>query len=201
MKKVIFFLALLFTLPSFAQEEFLRTAPGISASYIHANKPNTDNLNSFKVNNYLGDGVSAYILGTIYETEIYPTFGLNFMLGNKEKNTHLLGILGASHSKASDFMGIGLSGGFMQCIHSHSNFPLSLQAKAKYFASYMNDESASVKREVLLGLGYHQAFFAHNDIYPYLGFSSSVDILNRDINNDSNIIYTITIGFNINLGD
>lgn len=199
--KVLFIILVLFiTLPTFAQEEFLGNTPGISGSYIHTNMPNTDNTNSFKFNAYFNDGISLSILGNAYKTEFYPTFGLNFLPGKKEKDTHLLGLFGLSFSKAEEFSIVNFSGGFMQCIHSHSDFPLSLRCKVAYQNYYFNDETSTIDRRAIIGLGYNQAFYAKSDIYPYLGFSSNIDILNFDKTNNSNIIYTITIGFNINLG-
>ncbi|MDA3853000.1 MAG: hypothetical protein PF444_01980 [Bacteroidales bacterium] len=201
MKKVLVILALLSAMHTFAQEEFLGTTPGISGSYIHTNRPNTDNTNSFKFNASFNDGISISIIGNAYKTDFYPTFGLNFLPGKKEKDTHLLGLFGLSFSKAEDFSIAGFSGGIMQCIHSHSHFPLSLQGKIAYQTYYFNDETSTIERRTILGLGYHQAFYAKSDIYPYLGFSSNIDILNIDRTRKSNIIYTLTIGFNINLGD
>ena len=201
MKKALVILALFSAIPTFAQEEFLGTTPGISGSYIHTNMPNTDNLNSFKFNAYFNDGISLSILGNAYKTDFYPTFGLNFLPGKKEQDTHVLGLFGLSFSKAEEFTIVGFSGGIMQCIHSQSRFPLSLQAKISYQNFYFEDEEAAIERRATLGLGYNQAFNATNDIYPYLGFSSNIDVLNIDKTSKSNIIYTITLGFNINLGE
>ena len=90
MKKVLAVLILLYSINTYAQEEFLGRVPGISGSYIHTNRPNDNNINSFKFNAYFNEGLSLDVSSNVYNGYSYPTLGLNFQQGNKENDTYLL---------------------------------------------------------------------------------------------------------------
>lgn len=201
MKKLLFITFLVLTLSTYAQEEFLKDSPGISLGLAHSNVPYDENINSFNFNAAVGYGLSLTVAASVYETELYPTIGASYIPYHKEKDTYITPRMSIAFSKADEFNSLGLSIGVMQCIHAQSSFPLSLRGNLSYHTTNYDGEVSSSTRTAAVGLGYNQAFFAKNDIYPILGFGTSVKLGRHENNQSSNIVYHFVLGLNMNLGD
>ena len=201
MKKLIVITFLLISLSTYGQKEFLKDSPGLSLGIAHHNVTYDDNISSFNFSVVMGHGLSIDILSSVYKTELYPSIGASYIPLHKNKDTYVTPLFSMNYSNAEDFSKLMLSFGIMQCIHAQSRFPLSLRGNLSYHTtSYDEDPNISTK-SAIIELGYNQAFFAKNDMYPILGFGTSVNLSERKNTGTSNIIYHFVIGLNMNLGN
>lgn len=200
MKITALTLLLLISSSAFGQEEFLKKSPGISVGIAHSNIPENDNINSFGFSAVLGYGVSINIIGNAYQDEIYPTIGFTLMPGHKEKDSYVLPLFNVAYSKADAFTSFGFTAGIMQCIHMHSDYPLSISGSLSFQSLNTTLETRENPYSGTVQFSYTQAFWAKGDIYPFLGVAGSYNsIKSKDIEGSS-MIYHFTLGINMNLG-
>jgi len=192
-------IALLFTFQGYAQEEFLGDKSGLTASYSQNFSFNTT-LNSdeivrvrqlglyFKNGLMLAGGYSDLNLREFYAASIG-------YLCNHSDNNKIKCYLGASYGELIDQYKIASFGvGLTKAFFPNSSFPFSLNASNALNLCFVNN---SIITQHTAGIGYTQAIFAKNQLYPVIGISKS--FVFADDNNKYSDSWQFHVGLTLKL--
>jgi hypothetical protein len=188
------------SLKSYCQEEFYGNHNGLTLAYLQGfnAKANAVGFSTyFKKDLILGVGLETV------NNMVFPTFSLFICPSWKDDSSHLKVGFGPSYAHVRNLHLIEFNVGIVRCFFSDSNFPFSINGSASIQVAikkepanpYMDNIDGKYSRDFvpIIGYGYTQAFFAKNNVYPFIGISNGFSL-------DSNInVFSAIIGLNIKM--
>jgi len=167
--------AVLYTFSGYAQEEFLGNKSGLTASYSQNFSFNTT-LNSNEIVRvrqlglYLKNGL--ILSGGYSDLNLREFYAANIgYLYNHNDNNRIKCYLGVSYGELMyQYKMSSLSLGLSKAIFPNSSFPFSLNA-SNALNVYFIDKSIITQHTA--SIGYTQAIFAKNTLFPVIGISKS----------------------------
>lgn len=206
MKTIIYFFITFLALQLNAQEQFFGNHSGFSAGYLHGfnkdnNKADAGAINFFHKNG-LSLGIGYSNLKTYYGYEdiyhwkrdievkdIYMA-SVQYFINSSEESNYPNAVIGASYSYTDIYYALGFNFGLLKVLFKECNFPFSLDFNT---AIKLIPDDILENFYVAIGIGYTQAFFAKNKIFPVGGMSISYNSFSKTA------MYFLSAGLNIRL--
>lgn len=195
MKQLIAAIALLLliskTTTLCAQEEFFGNRNGLSLSYSNGIKQDEKSVGaSLYIKNKMLIGINTV---TVYN-RTYPFFSV-LACPHWAENTGIPKFgYGLTYGYVEENHIIGLNLILTQPLLTESKFPLSIQGSIIVSAVLNNFNNRQFDLYPAVGLGYTQAFFAGNQVYPLIGLSYSYDL------NGKADQFSAHLGINVKIG-
>lgn len=203
MRKLIFIVLLALPLISYAQEEFLENDGGLSLAYSYSFMPDVDDLTSIGVAARSRNGFTFATQFAKYDEYLSPSIGIAYFTAPREKNNYLSATFGFTYTYIDSQSLFGIACGPMAYFNAKNQFPTSIHALLLYSFDITpsNDEYGVITDTyVSIGTGIHQAFFSDATVFPYLCFNTSISPTYSYFSEKRyRILYSLSIGFNINL--
>jgi len=195
MKQLIAAIALLLliskTTTLCAQEEFFGNRNGLSLSYSTGIKQDEKSVGaSLYIKNKMLIGINTV---TVYN-RTYPFFSVLACPHWGDNLNRLKFGYGITYGYVEENHIIGLNLLFSQPFMAESNFPLSIQGSIAVSTVLNKYDNSQFDLYPAVGIGYTQAFFAGNQVYPLIGLSYSYDL------NGNADQFSAHLGINIKLG-
>jgi len=171
----------------YGQVEFFGQSSGLSQAYLKGFSADVASVQAYGLDLYFKPVVDVGFALEWIDEQTVPVASFLFLPDVGEKPNRLRLGLGVTYSniKGHDFL--GLSSGFIRCFFPESNYPFSLNAS---FSVQAEIEESLGYMQTIIGFGYSQAFFAKNQLYPFISISDAFTI-NEDIN-----LFSFMIGLN-----
>lgn len=203
MKHLFILFALLISIPSLAQEEFLGTSSGLVADYSLVKVDDIANVHSFGFNAFSKNGFKAGIAASAMSEITYISFNVGGLWGNRKQKeeSYFKGLIDVTYSNLESISVFGVSTGFVHCIHMTSRYPMSFSGIISAQTKKFDTIEDSSKGLLTVGFNYNQAFLADNSSYPYLGFGAAVDVGEFVDEFTPIILYTFKVGLNMSFGN
>ncbi len=173
-------ISILFFLLSFniyAQEEFFMDSSGVSLGYVKGLYPTS-------INPY-GAGFSVVVerfVGEINLTKVdnnitSRSIGISYII-KSEHYSYPRAKIGFFYTNIDNLDIFGLNMGVIKTFFPNRKFPFSMSAYYTIYSALPSQKEKEFSFSNLMILGYTQAFFANNIVYPFISTSISLDVDN-----------------------
>lgn len=184
-------LLIIASLNVYGQEEFFGNRNGLSAFYLNGLGSKHSDASAAGVSAYFknGLGISGGYVNNGYETS--PIISLGYFVKDK-LNVYPGLVLSASYVPVYDMAQLGFAG--IKTLFVQSSFPSSISGGVTVDIEPAEHDKSFSDINAVVGLDYHQAFFAKKRIYPYAGISFAY------VPFGENYMFSAMAGLNISLG-